>query len=130
MSSVFSLLPLAFTFILYGLLVKLATKLYRGSQMSWQDAFSFGALAMLVGALGASLNFATGFLLSPKLSVILGVALQVALGGWFLGPRVIASSGEAVGSRGGAIVAAIAFAIAFALGVVAAVLVPVLSRNG
>lgn len=129
MSAVFSLLPLAFTFVLYAVLIKLAARLYRRSLLPWKHAFAFGALAMLVGGLGALLNYASGFVLGPLLSVLLGLAVQLALGGWYLGPRVLSLSGHPVAFKGGASIAAIGVGIVFALGVVAAVLVPLLGRG-
>lgn len=130
MSSVFSLLPLALALVLYTLLTKLAAKLYGSSRLSWKHAFSFGALAMLVGGLGALLNFASGFVLGPLLGVILGITIQLALSGWFLGSRALTPTGEAVAFKGGVLIAAIAFGIVFAIGIVAAVLVPLLGRGG
>lgn len=129
MSSALSLLPLALTFVLYALLIKLAARLYRGSLLAWRDAFAFGALAMLVGGIGTLLNFVSGFLLGPLLSIVLGLAIQLALAGWYLGPRVHARSGEAIAFKGGATIAAIGIGTLFAFGVALAVLFAVLGRG-
>ena len=64
-----------------------------------------------------------------RTSIILGLAVQLTLGGWYLGPRALALTGEAVAFKGGAIIAAIGFAIIFALGVLAAVLGPLLGSG-
>ena len=130
MSTLASLLPLALTFVFFALLTKLAARLYRSSRLSWKHAFAFGALAVLVGGAGALLNYASGFVLGPFLGSILGVSVQLALGGWFLGPRAIAPTGAAVAFKGGALIAAIVFGIVFVIGVVAGVLVPLLGRGG
>ncbi|WP_128003550.1 hypothetical protein [Piscinibacter defluvii] len=127
MSTILSLLPLALLFVFYALFVKLGAKLYKRSQLPWKHAFAFGAIAILVGGVGALLNFATGSNLGPVLAVVLGLVIQLALGGWYLGPRTIAPSGQAIEFKGGVAVAAIAYALVFLLGVVAAVLVPLLA---
>jgi len=128
-STALSLLPLAFTFVLYAVLIKLAARLYGSSLLPWKHAFAFGALAMLVGGIGALLNYASGFLLGPLLGVVLGLAVQLALGGWYLGPRAFAPTGEAVAFKGGALIAAIGLGVVFALGVVAAVVIPLLNGS-
>jgi len=130
MPAAFSLLPLALTAVLYAVLIKLAARLYRGSLLAWKHAFAFGALAMVVGGVGALLNFATGFILGPFLGMALGLTIQLALGGWYLGPRALASSGEAVAFKGGAAIAGIGVGMALAFGVLLAVLVPLLARGG
>ncbi len=129
MSAILSLLPLALMFVLYALLIKLAAKLYRSSLLAWKHAFAFGALAILVAGIGTLLNYATGFLLGPLLGIILGLAVQLTLGGWYLGPRTLAKSGEAVAFKGGVVIVAIGFAIIFALGAVAAALGPLLGSG-
>jgi hypothetical protein len=129
MSAALSLLPLALLFILYALLIKLAARIYRRSLLSWKHATVFGALAILVGGLGALVNYTSGSRLSPLLGVMLGLTVQLALGGWYLGPRALAPGGKAVAFKGGALIAAIGFGLVFAFGVVAAILVPLFNRG-
>lgn len=129
MYEILSLLPLLLACVVYGLLVKLAARLYQGSRLSWKHAFAFGALVMLLGGAGALLNQASGLPLGPLMGVVLSLALQLALGGWFLGPRALAANGTAVAFKGGVLISAMAFAMVFALGVVAAVLVPLLGSG-
>jgi hypothetical protein len=130
MFSLLALLPLVLMFVFYALLVKLAAKLYRRSLLQWRHAFAFGAIAMLVGVLGALLNRASGLILGPLLGFVLGLTIQLVLGGWYLGPRTFAPTGETIAFKGGVLVAAIAYGLAVTLAVVAAVLVPLPGRGG
>lgn len=116
-------------FILFALLTKLAARTYRKSVLAWRHAFSFGAIAILAGATGAMLNRSTGFNLGPILAVLIGLAIQLTLGGWYLGPRMHHSSGEPIAFKGGLIVASIAYGFIIALGIVAALISPAFSRG-
>lgn len=129
MSSLFAILPLVLMFVFYALLIKLAAKTYRNSVLAWKHAFAFAALAMFVGIVGALLNRAAGLVLAPMLAVVLGFAIQLAIGGWYLGPRTRTSSGEPVAFKGGALVAAIAYGFVALIGIAAAVLLPLLNRG-
>lgn len=130
MSTLLMFVPLALTVVLLAVLVKLASRLYRSARVSWPHAFGFSALSMGVGVLGTVLNVVSGVALGPLISGVLGLGLNMAVGGWFLGPRALSATGEPVGFKGGAALAALALGIVFVLGVVAAVLVPLLSRGG
>ncbi|MFC3684669.1 hypothetical protein [Hydrogenophaga luteola] len=130
MYELLSLLPLLLICVFYALFIKLAARLYRGSRLSWKHAFAFGALVMLLGGAGAWLNQASGLPLGPLMGVVLSLALQLALGGWFLGPRALSENGKAVAFKGGALISAIAFGMVFALGVLAAILLPLLGNGG
>ncbi len=129
MYELLTLLPLLLMYVFYTLLIKLAARLYRGSRLSWKHAFAFGALAMFLGVIGTILNQASGHPLSPLVGILLSLALQLALGGWFLGPRALAPTGAAVAFKGGALISAIAFGMALALGAVTAVLAPLLGSG-
>lgn len=124
------LLPLLLMLGFYALFIKLAAKTYRRSLLAWRHAFVFSALAIVMGGAGAFVNRATGSVLGPEFALVLGLAIQWAIGGWYLGPRTKTPSGESVMFWGGAIISAIAFGFMALLGVVAAVLVPLFSRGG
>lgn len=130
MTTFLSLLPLLFMFVLYALFIKLAAKTYRRSVLTWKHAFAFGALAIVVGGVGAFINRATNMVLGPALGIVLGFSIQLAIGGWYLGPRTKTSSGESVMFKGGALIAAIAFGFIVLLGIVAAILVPLFNPSG
>lgn len=130
MSTAFTILPLLLTVVLYAALVKLASRIYRGSQLSWKHAFAFGALGMVLGAVGSVLHVSLGAILPAVVAATLGIALQVTLGGWFLGPRALARSGTPVSFKGGAAIAAIAVAFGVVVGIVGAVVLPALLPHG
>jgi hypothetical protein len=129
MSAVLSLLPMALMCVLYALLIKLAARIYRRSILSWKHTFTFSVLALLVGGAGALLNYASNSILGPFLGAILGLAVQLALGGWYLGPRATAPTGTKVAFKGGAFIAAIAFGLVFTFAALTAVLVPMLRQG-
>jgi hypothetical protein len=130
MTSALTLLPLLLTFVVYAAFVKLASRLYAKSQLAWKHAFAFGALGIAIGALGTVLNAFTGSALPAVLAAALGIGIQVALGGWFLGPRAFSASGAPVAFKGSAIIAAIAVVLGLALGVLAVVVVPPPAPHG
>jgi hypothetical protein len=130
MSIVFTLLPLLLSVAVYAGLIKLASRLYRKSQLAWKHAFAFSAIGMVLGAVGTFLNLLTGSVLPTVLAAMAGIGLQVVLGGWFLGPRALGASGAPVTFNGGAAIAAIAVVFGLVLGVLAAVVMPALIPHG
>jgi len=130
MSSALTLLPLLLAVAVYSALVKVASRVYGKSHLAWKHAVSFSALGVVMGAVGALMNQATGKALPVVLAIVLGIGIQVALGGWFLGPRAVAPSGAPVSFKGGALIAAIAVVLGLVLGVLAANLLPALLPHG
>jgi hypothetical protein len=130
MSTFLTLLPALLIVPFYALLIKLASRLYRRSQVAWKHAFAFGALGMALGVCGTLVNLATGNVLPSVLAAALGIGVQVALGGWFLGPRAVAVSGAPVAFAGGAAIAAIAAVVSLVFAVVVAVAVSALLPHG
>lgn len=130
MSTLITFLPLLLTVPLYGALVKLASRIYHRSQLRWKHAFAFGALGMALGGLGSLLHKSTGAVLPALVVSVLSLSLQLALGGWFLGPRAMAASGSPVSFKGGAAIAAIAGAFGLTLGVLVSLVLPTLLAHG
>ncbi len=126
MFTLVAFLPLVFSFVLFALLAKFAARLYRSSKLSWKHAFVYGLLVMFIGGAGAFVNILGGTVLGSLLGLFLGLTLQLALGGWYLGSRVILPNGEFLGFKGGGVIAVITFGIIFAIGLTAAVIVPLL----
>lgn len=124
MTLILSLIPLFLVPFFYALFVKLAALLLRRTILSWKHAISFGGLAIAIGALGTAINYASGRLLPPLLTVLLGVATQLAFGGWYLGPRAQSSEGNSVGFVRGIFIALIAVCIFLSLGVAVTLLFP------
>ena len=121
-------LPLLLAPLLYALLTKAAAFLFRKPQLSWLHAFVFGALLLVVGGAGAMLNQAAGFPLHMIVSLSLGLATLLLLGGWYLGPRATSSAGSALGFKGGVLLSAAVYGLVFTLGVLVAVLLPLLQH--
>jgi hypothetical protein len=119
------LVPLA-----YAVLFKLAAFLFRRARLSWRHALVFGLLALGVGAVGALGTRALGAALPALLLALVGVAFQLALGGWYFGPRVTSAQGQPFGFRKGVLLSLAAYAIVFLVGVAAAVLGPAMHNAG
>lgn len=126
MSAVFMLMPLAFTFVLYALLLKLAAKIYRRSMLPWKHAFAFGAMVIVLGTAGAFLVRSTDSGFAPFVVMATGLAMHLGLGGWYLGRRTRSPTGEPIAFKGGVLVAAIAYGIVIVFTLIAAMLVPIL----
>jgi len=108
-------LPLLLAPVLYAALVKIAALILRRIQLSWKHALLFGLLAMAVGAVTTFANFATGRIVPVPLAVLLGVAIQLAIGGWYLKDRAQLASGAPIGLVRGALLPLVAIAIVFAV---------------
>jgi hypothetical protein len=97
MTLMVSLIPLFLAPFLYAIVVKLAAFLFRRTILTWKHALIFGVLAIVIGACGTATNYVSGRLLAPLLTVLLGVAIQIVLGGWYLGSRARISEELSVG---------------------------------
>ncbi len=131
MSILFAVIPLVLMILLYGVVTRLAAKLFKGSKVQWKHAFVFAFIAGLIGFVAAVINRASGLVMGPLLGLVAGLALQSVLGGWYLGPRGLRANGEPLAFKGGAAVSAISgailFAISFALLLLVQVLLPAVS---
>ena len=96
--------------LIYAALVRLAARLL-GMRVAWMYALQFSAaviltsLALRIVAIPLSLAF------TDTMAVIAGLALHVAIGVWFLGPRVLTSDGIAAGWRGALKIVVAAFVV-------------------
>lgn len=124
MNAIAMSLPLLLTPVLYAALVKLSALFLRRIQLSWKHALVFGLLAMLVGTIGAFANFATGRVIPAPLAVLIGVAVQLALGSWYFKERACLVSGSPVGRVRGALLPLIAIAFSILLATMVMVLFP------
>jgi len=129
-----SLLPLLLMLLLmllvYSGLTKLAARTYKRASLRWTHALIYGGLATLISLVLTVANKTSGMALGPALALALGLLIQVALGGWYLGPRAVSKDGSPILFKGGAVIAAIAFGFVFLLGMAAAVVVPSLTGTG
>ena len=131
MNMIATSLPLLFIPVLYAVLVKLSALILRRIQLSWKHAFVFALLAMLVGAIGMSADFATGRIVPAPLVALAGVAAQLALGAWYFKGRAVMVSGTSVGPIKGALLPLIAIVIILILATTVVALFPAgLSHDG
>ena len=124
MSAFLMLVPLLLVPVFYALLVKFAAFLVRRTQLSWKNALVFGLLTLAVALVGALANRITGQLLPVFLVGLLGIAIQLAVGGWYLGPRATTSLGEQLGFGRGVVLSLATFGIVFVVGILLAVVLP------
>jgi hypothetical protein len=132
MTNLTSLLPFAFTVSAYIVCIKLAARLYRRSHLSWKHAAAFGVVLFLVllavGTCVRWLNLVSGPVPSSLLDIATGMLAQLAVGGWFLGPRAKTSTGAPMAFKDGALLALIAYVLVFSLSMAAAFVLPLLAR--
>jgi hypothetical protein len=128
------LVPLVFTILAYVVCIKLAARLFRRTQLSWKHALPFGVLLFVVlfvvGALVRWLNPVPGPVLASVVFLAVDLAAQLAVGGWFLGPRARTRAGAPVGFKGGLLLSLLAYGLVFILSIAATVAWPVLARMG
>ena len=108
------LLPLLIVLVLYAVLVKLAARILRVSQVGWAQAFQFAAVVMIVSIAGRWLTAYVGSM--PLVAaLVFGFSVQVALGAWFFRERALAANGQELGWGGGAKLTALAVGMLFLL---------------
>ena len=130
MSAILVLLPLFLVPFFYAALVKLAALLFRRTKLSWKHALLFGLMAFVVGVAGTLLNKATGSVLPLPLAALIGLSIQLALGGWYLGSRASTQQGAPLAFKGGVVLSLVAYLIVVIVGVIAAVVVPLMQQAG
>lgn len=126
------LVPLAFTILAYVACIKLAARLFQRTQLSWKHALLFGVLLFVVlfvvGGLLRWLNPVSGAVLASVVYLAVDLAAQLAVGGWFLGPRAKTGAGAPVEFKGGALLALISYALVFVLSLAATAALPFFAR--
>ena len=130
MSSIVVLLSLFLVPFLYAALVKLAALLFRRTKLSWKHALLFALMAFLVGVAGTLLNKTTGSLLPVPLAALIGLSIQLALGGWYLGSRASTQQGAPLAFKGGVVLSLVVYLIVVLIGVTTAVVVPLMQQAG
>lgn len=115
-----SFLPLILLFVVFTSMVKLAAFLYRRAKVAWLHAFLYCLLVFATAAVLGTLHNAIGAPLHVLLLVVAALATQLAVGGWYLGPRAKTSNGQPLEFRGGALLSLITYALLVAICVVPA----------
>lgn len=126
------LVPLVFTILAYVACIKLAARLFRRAQLSWKHALFFGAflfvVLFVVGSLVRWLNPVPGPVLASVVFLAVDLAAQLAVGGWFLGPRATTTTGAPVRFTGGALLSLMAYGLVFFLSLAATAAWPFFAR--
>jgi len=123
-----SFVPLLLSIALYTSIVKLAAFLYRRARLSWPDACIFSLILLMILGGGTLLNRLSGNAVPLVVSIAAGMVIQVGVGAWYLAPRVRVASGEALGTKGAAMLALIAYVLIASLGLLVGFLAGMLIR--
>ena len=123
-SSLLSLAPLLLTPVWLALLLKAAALILRRTKLAWKHALVLGALATVVGILAAMANLGSRTVIPALLGALVGLALQLGLGGWYLKSRARRASGDLLGFAQGALLTSIAIGMAVVLGMAFMFVVP------
>src|SRR5262245_26078128 len=108
--------------------IKLSARLFRRTTLSWRHSLEFSLIVAAVVIAGRVASLSSGSALALPAALALGVLVQLALGGWFLGARARTTQGQPLGFRGGTLLAALWLGVLASFGVILMVLVSSLSR--
>lgn len=122
------LVLLVFTICAYAASIKLAARLFRRTQLAWTHAFVFGVFVFVFGATGTLLNLASGEIISVPMWLVIGLAAQLVMAGWYLGSRATTAAGQPLGFMGAALLSLGSYVFVFFLGIAAALLEPLFAR--
>jgi hypothetical protein len=109
MTTLLSLLPLTIAFLLYALVVRTAARVVKKAALPWKQALIFATLAGGAGFVCALMLSLAGAPGAPVVGVLGGLAINLAIGGWYLGPRALKADGRHVDLTGGVVIAASAW---------------------
>ncbi len=124
-----SFVPLLLSIGLYTSIVKLAAFLCRRSRLSWRDACIFSLILLMILGGGTLLNRLSGNAVPLAISIAAGMVIQAGIGAWYLAPRARTATGEALGTKGAAMLALIAYVLTVSLGLLAGLLMTMLRRG-
>ena len=121
-------LLLALSVLIHAALSKLAARLYRHTQLRWSHALVFALmLCTLLGA-GAIASHLVASQMLPFIGMVLGIIIQLSLGGWYFGGRAQTANGEPLGFKRAALLSLITFGLILAIGILAAVAALLIGR--
>lgn len=87
--------------VIFALSLKVSARLLRYQEVTWKQSIAFGVI-------GVATSLLASFLIQPKHAVIIGLPMNLLLGGWFFRQRGIKRSGERLGWPGAALLTGIA----------------------
>jgi hypothetical protein len=120
-----SLLPLVLIPAWYAVLLKVAALILRRAKLGWKHALVLGVLGSAVGLIGTVANMAAGFVIPTLVGVLLGTALQAAVGGWYLRSRATTATGTPFRFSQGALLSSMAAGMGILCAVAVVMFVPV-----
>ncbi|MET3117168.1 putative neutral ceramidase superfamily lipid hydrolase [Undibacterium sp. GrIS 1.8] len=123
MSLAFSFLPLLLMPCIFALLIKLAAFLYKRTQLRWTHALIYGVIVSVLSTITTILNNVTGRVLPVYFAFIIGLALQLLLGGWYLGPKATNTDNAPILFKGGVILSLISYLLVVVTGILAAIFI-------
>lgn len=106
-----SFLPLLLVLILCAAYAKLAARIFRRSSLSWRNSFLFAFLLGLLAIAGRATSTALGYSLPIAVGLLVGLAINLLLGGWFFAIRATDTQGQLLGWRRGVFLSAIMFGL-------------------
>ncbi|NGZ84488.1 hypothetical protein [Duganella aceris] len=117
-----SFVPLLLSVALYTSIVKLSAFLYRRALLSWRDACIFSLILLMILGGGTLLNRLSGNAVPLLVSIAAGLVIQAGVGAWYLAPRARTATGDALGTKGAAMLALIAYVLIASLGLLVGLL--------
>jgi hypothetical protein len=111
MQVLFSFLPFLIVLALCAVYAKLAARIFRRSLLSWRDSFLFALLLGLLTIAGRASSIAFGHSLPIALGLLVGVAINLLLGGWFFSARATDRQGQVLGWGRGMLLSLILFGL-------------------
>jgi hypothetical protein len=109
-----SLLPIVLVVLLFGVFAKLAARFFRRTKLDWSRAFILGLLVTVTGTVGSFINSASGLVQFKPLGFMVGILLQLAVGGWYLGANAKTEAGDPILFKGGILLTLITYLLAIA----------------
>ena len=104
MNQILSLIPLlallALIPAIYGAYIKLSARLLRHQGITWKQGFVFGLIVVICSLLGRASALLIGYSMPLVLAVVLGLLINLIIGGWFFRGRGTNADGRALGWGG------------------------------
>ena len=111
MQILLSFVPFLVMLTLCAAYAKLAARIFRRSSLSWRNSFLFALLLGVLAIVGRATSSAFAFSLPLALGLLVGLAINLLLGGWFFGARATDTHGRLLGWGRGMALSAIMFGL-------------------
>ena len=111
MQILLSFVPFLLILALCAAYAKLAARIFRRSSLSWRNSFLFALLLGVLAIAGRATSTAFGYSLPLALALLVGLTINLFLGGWFFGARATDTQGQLLGLGRGMVLSAIMFGL-------------------